>query len=78
MRAVTLRPSKAVGVTTRKCVLRTLGKPRCLSVGCEKLAVTGAKVWVAPHFSLASIQRRRLFASCAAARHPFRAEPCRA
>ena len=43
-----------------------------------QVIVTGAKVWVAPHFSLASIRRRGLFASCAAARHSFRAEPCRA
>src|SRR5271157_5692331 len=30
----------------------------------EKVA-TGAKVWVTPHFFLASIRQRRLFASCA-------------
>jgi hypothetical protein len=40
--------------------------------------VIGAKVWVTPHFFLASIRRGRLFASCAAAIQPFRPEPSRA
>jgi autotransporter passenger strand-loop-strand repeat protein len=40
--------------------------------------VRGAKVWVIPQFFLAPIRCGRLFASRAAARHAFRAEPCRA
>ena len=49
-----------------------------LGNGFVALLVRGAKVWVTPHFFLASIRRGGFFASCAAARQPFRAEPCRA
>ena len=44
----------------------------------EETAVRGAKVWVAPHFSLAPIRWHGFFAPCAAAIVPFSAEPSRA
>src|ERR1019366_1374543 len=40
--------------------------------------VRGAKVMATAYFSLAPIRRGGLSASCAAAAHPFRAEPSRA
>jgi transposase len=42
------------------------------------IALRGAKVWAAAHFSLAPIRHRGFLASCAAAIRPFRAEPSRA
>jgi hypothetical protein len=40
--------------------------------------VRGAKLWAGSHFFLAPIRRHGFFALCAAAAHPFRAEPSRA
>jgi hypothetical protein len=65
------------GTTTLKI---TTGGTATLNASDSHLIVDlrGAKVWGTPHFFLASIRRSRLFASCAAAARPFRADPRRA